>query len=254
MLSALRAALPRAVRTARALGDPAVLGRTVQHLWWRTRDYAYVAYWQAAGVLRPGGPDQFMHPPHPVRPAVVLIPGVYESWHFLRPLALLLHGHGHPVHVLPALGYNRVPVRAAAVLVGEHLREHDLHDVVLVAHSKGGLIGKLTMLSEDPDGRVRTMVAINTPFAGSWYARWIPLAAVRAFVPTDATLVALGAEREVNSRITSVYSRYDPHIPAGSVLEGAANLELGTPGHFRALSDPDLERLLLDAVRAVPAA
>ena len=93
------------------------------------------------------------------------------------------------------------------------------------------------------------MVAINTPFAGSVYARWIPLASVRAFRPDDATLLELAAERDVNARITSVYSRWDPHIPGGSVLAGAANVELATPGHFRALADPRLEQVLLAAVR-----
>ena len=120
---------------------------------------------------------------------------------------------------------------------------------MVVAHSKGGLIGKLAMLTADPDARIRSMVTINTPFAGSAYARWVPLAAVRAFVPTDATLVALAAGHEVNSRITSIASCWDPHIPAGSALDGATNLRLTTPGHFRPLADPLLERILLDAVR-----
>ena len=68
--------------------------------------------------------------------------------------------------------------------------------MVLVAHSKGGLIGKLAMLREDPDGRIDSMIAVNTPFAGSSYARWFLVPSVRAFIPTDATIVALAAERE----------------------------------------------------------
>ena len=96
------------------------------------------------------------------------------------------------------------------------------------------------------------MVAINTPFAGSVYARWVPIAAVRAFAPTDTVLLALAAERDVNTRITSVYSRYDPHIPAGSVLAGARNIELATPGHFRVLADPALPEVLVTALGAPP--
>lgn len=223
--------------------------RELRRAWWRTQDYAYVVHRQVAGLLHRGEADVYQHPERPVPPAVVLIPGVYESWQFLHGLASALHSHGHPVHVLPTLGYNRAPIPASAVLVGRYVAEADLRDVVVVAHSKGGLIGKLAMLREDPDGRIASMVAVNTPFAGSSYARWVPLPAVRAFVPTDATLVALAAELEVNSRITSVHSRWDPHIPAGSVLEGATNVEISTPGHFRPLADPELERIVLDAVR-----
>ncbi|MCU1432115.1 MAG: alpha/beta hydrolase, partial [Actinotalea sp.] len=219
------------------------------HAVWRTLDYAYVLRRQAEGALRRGGAEVYRVPDTRVPPDVVLVPGVYESWQFLRPLAAVLHAEGHAVHVLPALGYNIGPIPAGAAVLGAYLRTQDLRDVVVVAHSKGGLIGKLAMREEDPDGRIAAMVAVNTPFAGSAYARWIPLAAVRAFVPTDATLLSLAADREVNSRITSVFSRWDPHIPAGSVLDGAVNIELSTPGHFRVLDDPRLGEVVLTELR-----
>ena len=228
---------------------PTRLGTFAQQTWWRAQDYVYVAVRQLEGVLRPGGHDSYRNPVRPVPPAVVLVPGVYEPWAFLRPVADLLHREGHPVHVLPALGYNRGPVPQAAAVLGRYLREQDLRDVVIVAHSKGGLIGKLAMLREDPEGRIHSMVAVNTPFAGSTYARWIPLPSIRAFVPTDATLVALAADSVVNARITSVHSRWDPHIPGGSALDGAANITLDVPGHFRSLEDPQLRGVLLEAVR-----
>ena len=216
-------------------------------VWW-VQDYLYVAFWQLAGLAHRGGTEPFLRPEHPRDPTIVIIPGVYESWRFMRPLAALLHRHGHPVHVVATLGYNRGTIPEAAQLVAEHLAEENLTDVVVVAHSKGGLIGKYIMLHHDPDGRILGMVAINTPFAGSPYARWIPLAAVRAFVPTDATLAALTADLVVNARITSVSGPFDPHIPGGSDLDGAANVHLATPGHFRILSDPELVPTILSAL------
>ena len=59
-------------------------------------------------------------------------------------------------------------------------------------------------------------------------------------------VLALAAERAVNHRITSVYSHWDPHIPAGSGLEGAEEVVLDTPGHFRPLADERLHALLLE--------
>ena len=219
------------------------------HAWWRTHDYAYVLGRQVEGALRRSGTEQHRDPTERTGPDVVLVPGVYESWHFLRPLASLLHGHGHPVHVLPALGYNLGSIRSAAAVLGAYVKSHGLRDVVVVAHSKGGLIGKLAMRHEDPENRIASMVAVNTPFAGSAYARWVPLPGLRAFVPTDATLLALTADREVNARITSVFSRWDPHIPGGSVLAGAVNIELSTPGHFRVLEDPRFGEVVLQQLR-----
>lgn len=216
----------------------------IRRAWWWALDYLYVTARQLGALVARADPADLRTGD---RTPVVVLPGVYEPWGFMWPLANALHDDGHPVHVLPVLGYNRAPVAETARLVGEHLRTHDLHDVVVVAHSKGGLVGKLAMLAEDPDGRLRAMVAVSTPFAGSVYARLVPVRAVRAFLPTDATLVGLAAEREVNARITSVGSVFDPHVPAGSELEGAMNVRLSTPGHFRVLADPRL----LDVVRGV---
>jgi triacylglycerol lipase len=171
---------------------------------------------------------------------------VWEPWPFLRPLAELLFAHGVAVHTLPELGYNSGPVAEGARTLGRIVVERDLRDVVLVAHSKGGLIGKLAMLQHDPESRIAAMIAVNSPFSGSAYARWLPLRSLRAFVPSDAMLVALTAEVEVNSRITSVHAFWDPHIPAGSALDGAEEIVLPTPGHFRPLADPRLHALLLE--------
>jgi triacylglycerol lipase len=217
--------------------------------WWWLADYAYVLWWQAVGLLLPGGAEQLRVASGGVRPPVVLLPGVYESWRFMRPLARALHEHGHDVHVVQKLGFNRGSIPDMAALAAEHLAAEDLRDVVVVAHSKGGLIGKYAMLRLDPEQRIRAMVTVNTPFAGSPYARWIPLAAVRAFVPTDAVLAGLAAELEVNSRITSISSPFDPHIPGGSALDGATNVELRTPGHFRVLGDPALVPTILEVLQ-----
>lgn len=225
--------------------------------WWWALDYAWVTARQVGGLARRGGAEGLARPRPdvPTRPPVVLVPGVYEPWSFLRPLADRLHARGHPVHVLPGPGWNSGPLDEAAALLGEHLRAADLWDVVVVAHSKGGPVGKLAMLREDPDGRVVGMVAVATPFGGSVYARYLPLRSVRVLAPTDATLRALGAELDVNARITSVWSRFDPHVPGGSALTGAVEVELGTPGHFRVLADPRLDAVGDEAVaRYVPGA
>lgn len=241
---------PRTPSASAADGVPGhapdgVLGRVAglaRRAWWRAADYAYVVRRQAVGLVRAGQPDPGTGP----GADVVLVPGVYEPWHFLRPLAEMLRDAGHRVHAVPTLGYNSRPIAATAAVLSEVVRGLD-REVVVVAHSKGGLVGKLAML--EPGSPIRHMVAIATPFAGSSLARFVPLPAVRAFVPTDATLVALAAEQDVHARITSVFSHWDPHIPAGSVLAGAANVELRTPGHFRVLTDPELPGVVLRAIR-----
>jgi pimeloyl-ACP methyl ester carboxylesterase len=88
-------------------------------------------------------------------------------------------------------------------------------------------------------GRIRGMVAVAAPFGGSAYARYLAVSrSLRIFSPRDATILLLGHETSVNARIVSIYGRFDPHIPGGSALTGARNIELDTGGHFRILAHP----------------
>jgi pimeloyl-ACP methyl ester carboxylesterase len=202
--------------------------------WW-ARDYAYAVYWQARAILGRTDPESFQT--GTAKP-IVVIPGVYETWRFLEPLIRALHDRGHPVFVVDTLNWNNRPVVEAAKLVSAFLAEHDLRGVVLVSHSKGGLIGKYVMSAGHEASRVRSMLAVAAPFGGSFYARFMPLPSLRIFSPKNATILALAHDVSVNSRIVSIYGEFDPHVPGGSELVGAKNVRLDTGGHFRVLANP----------------
>lgn len=209
--------------------------RLIRRMVWWTLDYAYAGIWQVRAYLNRTDPFAF-HTGDAV--PIVVIPGVYETWKFLQPLIVALHERGHPVHVLEPLSNNRIPVERAARLVEDHLLAHDLNDVILVAHSKGGLIGKHVMAFGEGAGRVRGMVAVASPFGGSRYAPLMVSPTLRIFSPRNATIVALAKETAINARIASIYGEFDPHIPGGSELPGAKNVRLETGGHFRVLAHP----------------
>jgi triacylglycerol lipase len=228
----------------------------MRRAWAWTLDYAYVSYWQLHGLLVREDPGQYLNPapengrPDPAKLPVLLIPGIYETWQFMRPVARHLSKAGHPVHVVEKLGYNRGTVPAMAALAAEYLREHDLQDVVIVAHSKGGLIGKFLMTLPEPAERISRLVAINTPFSGSVYANFFVLPSIRAFAPRNRTLLSLGSNLAVNARITSIYGSFDPHIPGGSFLKGARNVRLDTMGHFRPIADPRVLKVIDETIAA----
>lgn len=202
-------------------------------------DYAYATDRQLRHLLRPGR----LPAGRGDRAPVVLLPGIYETWEFLSPVADALARAGHPVHAVEGLGHNRRPIPEAAQVTAAYLEEADLLGVVLVAHSKGGLIGKQVMLS--PSGeRVAGMVAIATPFAGSRWARYMVGRALRSFRVNDPVLLALARELAVNARITAIYPHFDPHIPETVHLPGARNVELPLSGHFRPLGQPSLVNLV----------
>jgi triacylglycerol lipase len=210
------------------------------HAW--LLDYLYAGYWQTRAFLRPGSDSALLTGTDPHAAPVLLIPGIWETWQFLLPIAKHLHRAGHPVHAISGIGYNRGTVPAMSELVSTYLAKADLHGVIVLAHSKGGLIGKHVMTASPEASRVERMIAISTPFSGSAYARFAPIRSLRAFSPRDAGLLKLAANLTVNARIVSIYSFFDPHIPGGSHLAGATNIQLPTTGHFRLLGDARLLR------------
>jgi triacylglycerol lipase len=228
-------------------GRPRSVGMTLRHGWAWLQDYAYVAYWQVHGFLFRDDPAPYLQAAGREDQPVLLIPGIYEKWQFLKPIADDLRQAGHPVHVVEPLGYNRGAVARMAELVSGYLSAADLQNVTIVAHSKGGLIGKYAMTMPGAAGRIARMVAINTPFSGSVYARFFLVPSIRAFSPSNGALRSLAAELSVNHRITSVYSTFDPHIPGGSELPGAENIELDLMGHFRIIGDSKV----LEVIRSV---
>lgn len=213
-------------------------------------DYPNALRLRAAGARTRRVPADYAN--GPARP-VLLIPGIYETWHFLRPVGDALHADGHPVHVLETIGRNGRPIAWVAEQARRLIQERDLRRVVIVAHSKGGIVGKQLLVDElarpDAERRIAHLVAIASPFHGSSMARLVPVGGLRAFLPGDALLGRLATERAVDARITSIAPRLDPHVPEGSRLEGAEYIEVDTVGHFAILRDPRT----LDAVRRVAA-
>ncbi|MBG0739948.1 alpha/beta hydrolase [Paeniglutamicibacter antarcticus] len=228
------------------------MAMTMTKAWAWVLDYLYVSFWQVRGLLIRDSAQELLQDVRADAVPVLLIPGIYENWRFLRPVANRLHAAGHPVHVVARLGYNRGTIPAMAELVENYLLEQNLRNVVVVAHSKGGLIGKCLMTGTSAADRVSAMVAVNTPFSGSVYAKYAPARTIRAFSPNDPLLLRLASNLEVNSRITAIYSSFDPHIPGDGQLAGGTNIRLAAMGHFRVLGDPALLQAVGEAVARRP--
>ena len=132
-----------------------------QKLWGWLLDYGYVSYWTLRALVGRSSPDQRLHPASSPRSPVLLIPGVFETWRFMQPVAEDLYRRGHPVHVLDQLGYNTAAIPGLAALASDYLEREDLHDVTIVAHSKGGLIAKQALGRPGTLARVRHVIAVT---------------------------------------------------------------------------------------------
>ena len=95
------------------------------------------------------------------------------------------------------------PVQLLSNRLDQYLRDNDLQDVVIFAHSKGGLVGKMSM-SGDEAWRIRGMVSLGTPYAGSELANFAPqVLGVDDLMPAHPAIRRQFTDLRANRKITS---------------------------------------------------
>ncbi|BDZ54626.1 esterase/lipase family protein [Agromyces marinus] len=221
-------------------------------------DYLYAGLRQLAIVAEGWNPPRSWSAGRRDLPELVLLPGIYEHWSFLRPIGDALNEAGYRVRVVHGLGSNRRGIASTAGRLGRVLARTPAppEGRIVVAHSKGGLVAKHVLVAGEADATAGLLglVAVCTPFGGSSMAGLVLDPSVRALLPTDETIVMLGRATSANARIVSVFGDFDPHIPDGSVLDGATNIRVPVAGHFRILGARETHLAVLDGVRTLHAA
>lgn len=183
---------------------------------------------------------------------VVVLPGIYETAADLSPILDALSACGHRIHHVPHLARLVPPPAVLVRRVERYLQRSGLREVLIVAHSKGGLIGKAVMSGKLGE-RVAGMVAIATPWHGSAYAALFgPGLGLRSLRPGAKLIQSTLANDQVNTRIVSICPAFDPHVPAGSKLAGADNREVSARGHFKVLADTEVIALVAELVTSWP--
>lgn len=182
---------------------------------------------------------------------VLVLPGIFCRWAFLKPLADHISLLGHPVYILPELKNNVLDIPSAALLVEKLLLEKNLKHVVVVAHSKGGLIAKWAMVYHNPHGHLEGLVAVASPFSGSALGRLFPHYAAKELGADSQVVQDLAKRTEVNSRIISIIPEYDGYVwhDKGSYLEGAMeNINVAVSGHIKLLRDRQVWEVIVQSV------
>ncbi|WP_437583730.1 alpha/beta fold hydrolase [Paramicrobacterium sp. CJ85] len=211
------------------------------------RDYLYAASRHLVSLVKRKPPARYLKGDY-AKPVIVLLPGVYETWVFMEPLAERLSTAGYRVNIVYGMKHNRRPIVETSRMLQRAIGRVHVPSAgrVIVAHSKGGLIGKHLMAETDLG--VRGMVTLCTPFSGSSLAKYTVDPSLREFGPSHATITELTGTTTVNDRIVSISSSFDPHVPEGSDLDGAQNVHLDVAGHFLTLASEEAMDAVLDGI------
>ena len=217
------------------------------------RDYLYAIHGHGLVFIHKNPPKHYLGHAVEGKKAIVLIPGVLEKWHFLKAIADPLSLKGHPIYVLEHLGYNTKEIHHTAESVREFIDKEKLKDVVIIAHSKGGLIGKHLLNFHNKDEKIKKVIAIASPFGGSHAVKFMPHKMFKELSPHSQTIKELSEKKEFNHKIVSIFGIFDNHVwPESSCrLGGAKNIEVHTHGHHRILFDKKVQDIIVSEVEKI---
>lgn len=123
--------------------------------------------------------------------------------------------------------------------------------VSIVAHSMGGLVAR-AYLRKYGGSKVRRVLTIGTPHAGSVHAWMFPGASLAQLRPGNDWLARLPApEPDASPPFVSLWSWHDSMVaPQTSArLEHARNIELSGVGHNALLTDPEVAKRVVEELK-----
>jgi triacylglycerol lipase len=163
---------------------------------------------------------------------LILIQGINESYYCLSFLASHFNSKGYKVHT-PLSGLLHDDIEVLAQRVMDYIAEHHIKDFEILAHSKGGLVGKHVLDQLSGSGARIRLWSLSTPFKGM-YAAHIPIWNLKQMKTSHEFIANLYNNKETHQNVISIYPRFDQMIfPASSAhLEDAQNYEIKDNGHL----------------------
>lgn len=180
---------------------------------------------------------------------VILIQGVTLKWGFMKKLGDAISLAGHPVYVAPELGHNLKPVPTQSKIIEKIITDNSLDNVVVVAHSKGGLIAKHLLNHSPISPKIKKIIAIATPFHGSTLTKYLIGEPFKELHPDSKLIQTLNSKCDLDNKICTITPAFDNHVwhPNKSQLSSASKNQLTKAhGHHKILFDPETIKAILD--------
>lgn len=187
-------------------------------------------------------------------PTAIILPGWLREWETVEPWGRALHAVGWDVRFVPELDRQPGSLQDLAETLLNFLVEEQLDQVVVVAHSKGGLVTKWAMTMAGGD-RISLLIAVGTPFEGAPLAQVLPSEAGGDSLRPDNTELSLLEKRtDVNNRIFALEAKRDQNVPSLENLPGARIIRTEVEGHTALLDAPEVLAWIVTIAASAPSA
>lgn len=180
---------------------------------------------------------------------VILLPGVHESWLALKSIADALNQKGFAIHVIPSLGQNTKTIEFGETELNKYINGNKLKNVVLIGHSKGGIIIRQYLSNTKYAIKIHKAFTIATPHYGSIFAN--VFRSTRQITPRAPFLEKLNSKPQITQNIINIYPHLDNHVVPNKNLQlvGAKNIKINIVGHTRILHSHDIIEIILEHLK-----
>lgn len=181
---------------------------------------------------------------------MVLIPGFYENYYFLRKIGDDLNKAGYKIHVIPNFDPNE-KVHCIYKKLEETIKNIKSNEIILVSHSKGGIVAKYLLDNSKYSNKVKCSISIATPYGGSVFAH-ICIQNIFELRPNSKLIKQINENNENLSKIYNFYPVFDNLVVPNQnlLLNGCTNEMIEITGHTRILESNALinriKSILLD--------
>lgn len=180
---------------------------------------------------------------------VILVPGFMDDHVFLMMIGDALNKEGFRIHTLKNFDTTRKSVKFLAEILVDYIRQNKLENIILVAHSKGGIVSRYAIDNfEDINERVKLVFTISTPHKGTLYAK-TNLLNLDELSPKSKILNNLSLNRKNCQKIVNIYPKLDNTIVPNCnlILDGAEeNISIDVIGHTSVLKNEKTIKIIVD--------
>jgi len=167
---------------------------------------------------------------------VILIPGYGGTFSFFTNIGNYLNSLGWKVKLFA--GFKSLEkIDVLAKKLAQEIINNEESELVLLAHSKGGLVAKKMMDDyEEANEKVKMAICFSTPWKGSILCQ-LRVMNLEEMRPSDPLIKKIVKENKNNKKIISFYSKVDDRVLPNEnlILEGGRNIRIEIVGHSRIL-------------------
>ena len=169
----------------------------------------------------------------------ILIPGFLGSWYYLRKTGNFLNNLGYKIHIVTSIERNIYPISYGVNEIKKYILKHNLSKLIIVAHSKGGIISRLLLQDTEMEKRVKEVINLSVPNIGTLWGV-LRIFNVHELTPWSKQIKEVNKNQNGIKKIINIYPEADPYvIPNKSLyLEGARNIQVNIVGHVNILNSP----------------